>query len=299
MKIMLVVNPVSGDQDKSAFLEEVRSIYQRYGLEGKIFKTQPDTVAADIRSAVEDFDPQRVAAVGGDGTVLLTALALRQSAYPLGIIPMGSANGMATELGIAQSPKKAFLDFLSTQRQGGLDLLRINGEHYSLHLGDLGANAQVVQKYEQDAQRGMATYAKHLFEVLRDLEAFSVRVVTREGEQDFKAVMLALCNARKYGTGIPLNLEGNPMDGRFEIVVLQEVNINSLLQAGLSKFDEHFYDHQNSEVFSTDWAKLQFDSPRLLQLDGEVIGKFSELEVEICPAQVQLLYTDANPYAKD
>lgn len=296
MKIMLVINPVAGDRDKVPFLEEAKTITDRYGIDLKLFNTEPDTTAEDIYSAVKGFKPDRVGAVGGDGTVLLTALGLRESACPMGIVPMGSANGLAKELGVAQLPKKAFLDLLTTQRQGGLDMLCINQEHYTLHLGDVGANAQVVKKYEHDAGRGMAAYAKHLFEVLSELEAFGVEVKTKENSYYRKAVMVALCNARKYGTGIPLNLQGNPMDGQFEIVIIEEVNVNSLIQAGLSKFDENFYDQQNNEVISTQWAKLRFDSPRLLQLDGEVIGELEELEVEIVSDQVQLLYTNENPY---
>lgn len=296
MKIMLVVNPVAGDQDKAPFLEEAKTIVSRYGFQLSIFETEADTEPSDIYRAVGDFKPDRVGAVGGDGTVLLTALSLRETSCPMGIIPMGSANGLAKEMGIAQNAKKAFLDMLTTQLQAGLDMLCVDGEHYTLHLGDLGANARVVEKYERDSSRGMATYAKHLFEVLSELEAFGVEIKTEENEAYHTAVMVALCNARKYGTGIPLNLKGNPMDGKFEIVVIKEVKINSLIQAGLSRFDEYFYDHQNSEIISTKWAKLRFDSPRLLQLDGEIIGEREEIEVKIVPDQVQLLFTADNPY---
>jgi diacylglycerol kinase (ATP) len=53
--------------------------------------------------------------VGGDGTTLLTALALQKSKVPFGIIPMGSANGMARELNVPTDPMHALNDLLLSQ----------------------------------------------------------------------------------------------------------------------------------------------------------------------------------------
>ena len=65
---------------------------------------------------------------------------------------------------------------------------------------------------------------------------------------------------------------------KFEIVILKDTNLGSLIKSGMTKFDEKFYDYQNTIVLSTDKAEITFDKPRLLQLDGEVIGKFPKLE---------------------
>ena len=106
--------------------------------------------------------------------------------------------------------------------------------------------------------------------------------------------MVGICNSRKYGTGVPLNVHGNPMDGKFELVLITNISANSLLKAGLSKFDDSFYDNQSSEVLSTDYAEIEFDEPRLLQLDGEVIGKFDKIKVEMLKGAVNLITNSDN-----
>jgi diacylglycerol kinase family enzyme len=101
--------------------------------------------------------------------------------------------------------------------------------------------------------------------------------------------MAGICNSRKYGTGVPLNLDGNPMDGKFEIVLVKNIDLNSLIKSGLSKFDERFYDSQNGLIISTTKAEISFDQPRLLQLDGEIIGKYKKIKIQMLKGAVNLI----------
>ena len=86
--------------------------------------------------------------------------------------------------------------------------------------------------------------------------------------------MSAICNSRKYGTGVPLNVVGNPMDGKFEIVLNEEINLSSLLKAGLSSFDDKYYDNQSSRVLMTSKAELIYDEPRYHFTDVYADTKF-------------------------
>ena len=113
------------------------------------------------------------------------------------------------------------------------------------------------------------------------------------------ALMVGICNARKYGTGVPLNVIGNPMDGKFEIVLIEKVDTVSLIAAGLAALDEKFHHAQTSTVIQTDKAEIIFDEPRLLQLDGEVIQKYEKLQVEILKSAVKFITTKDNSYYKN
>lgn len=214
----------------------------------------------------------------------------------MGIIPLGSANGMATELFVNLRPSKALDDLIMSEVVAGLDMLVVNDEYYSIHIGDVGINASIVDAYSKDKNRGMATYTKYFIEELKKLVPFKVKI-TANGETYLEnGLMVGICNARKYGTGVPLNLDGNPMDGKFEIVVVKNINLNSLIKSGLSKFDERFLDSQNGMLISTNEAEILFDQPRLLQLDGEVIGKFERLKVNMLKGAVKLITHHGNTY---
>ena len=160
----------------------------------------------------------------------------------------------------------------------------------------MGINASIVDAYSKDKNRGMVTYAKYFIEELKNLIPFKVNIKANGKTYLEDGLMVGICNSRKYGTGVPLTLEGNPMDGKFEIVVIKNINLDSLIKSGLSKFDESFYDSQNGILISTNEAEILFDQPRLLQLDGEVIGKFERLKVKMLKGAVKLITHNENLY---
>jgi len=296
MRLLFVVNPISGGVNKEPFLKSAEALCKKYGVEYEIFKTAGKNDAQNLKQILVKFDPDKVVSVGGDGTTLFTSIVLRNSKYPLGIIPLGSANGMATELFVDPDPVTALKDIIMSRVVAGLDMVVVNDKHYSIHIGDVGINAQIVDSYEKDKNRGMATYAKYFIEELKRISPFEITVKANGKEIKNKGVMVGICNSRKYGTGIPLNLNGNPMDGKFEIVIVENISANSLLKAGLSKFDDNFYDSQNGMVISTTEAEINFEKPRLLQLDGEVIGKFSTLKIKILHGAVKFITHNNNKF---
>lgn len=294
MKLLFIVNPISGGVDKEPFLEQARIICNKYGIQFEIFKTTGNNDEQNALRAIDDFKPDKIASVGGDGTTLFVATLLLNTDYAMGIIPLGSANGMATELFVNPDPVEALKDIIMSNISGGLDMIKINDEHYTLHIGDVGLNASIVESYEKDPNRGMATYAKYFLEELTKLKPFKVRVKSEGEETETTVIMAAICNARKYGTGVPLNVIGNPMDGKFEIVLIEKIDAASLITAGLSAFNDKFYDSQTSKIIQTDRAEIIFEEPRMLQLDGEVIQTYKKLDIELLKSAVQLITTGDN-----
>lgn len=289
MKILFVINPISGGVDKQPFLEKAKTLCEKYGIEYVFFKTKGKEDEARLKEALDDFNPNKVASVGGDGTTLLTAKTLLNKNFPFGIIPVGSANGMASELFVSQDPIKALEDLIMSQVILNLDMLVINDKHHMLHIGDVGINANIVDAYAKDQNKGMATYAKYFIEKFREINPFTFKIQAERKVYKESGVMVGICNSRKYGTGIPLNLNGDPTDGKFEIVIVKDINLGSLIKASLSKFDEYFYDNQDRKVITTTKAEILFDTPRLLQLDGEVIGEFEKLKINILKSAVKVI----------
>ena len=246
----------------------------------------------------DEFKPDKVASVGGDGTTLFTSIALLGAPYPIGIVPMGSANGMAAELYVDPDPVEALKDIIMSNVVKGLDLTVVNGKHYTMHIGDVGINANIVDSYSKDKNRGMKTYAKYFVEEVRRSRPFPVTVRANGITYEKEVLMVGICNSRKYGTGVPLNITGSPMDGKFEIVLLEYLDVLSLIKAGLSKFDEKYFNNEHNTVIETTEAEITFDRPRLLQLDGETIGEFDRLKIDMVAGAVPYITHYDNLYAR-
>jgi len=297
MKLLLVVNPISGGKDKEIFIDKAEAYCKKYGIAYEYFHTTGEDDVKKLAAAVEKVAPDRVVSIGGDGTTLMTALALQHSSVPFGIIPMGSANGMAKELSVPNDTMQAFQDLIVSQMIIPIDVIKVNDD-YTMHLGDVGINAAMVENFEKEEGRGWAAYAKHFVSAVKNASLFDVTLEIDNEEYKHQAFSVLIANTRMYGTGAIVNPSGNPHDGIFEIVLLTKRDWSGVINLGLTAFDkravETFKDYL--KIYTTRSARITFDKPRMLQLDGEVIGKCETIEAKIIPGGVRYITTGENHF---
>ena len=126
------------------------------------------------------FKPERVIVAGGDGTIKLVAEALEGVDVIFGIIPAGSANGLATDLNIPKKLEES-LPIAFHHAFMEMDMIVINGKK-SLHLSDLGLNAELIKNYENSAVHGKWGYALQVFNTLVDKEEPFTATITANGQ---------------------------------------------------------------------------------------------------------------------
>jgi diacylglycerol kinase family enzyme len=165
LKILFVINPVSGGKEKNDWEASIREYFKDkpHSMEFYLLTGKDDKVS--VQHHIDRLQPDRVVAVGGDGTVKMLAGILKETGIVLGILPAGSANGMARELKVPLVAEQA-LDVIVNGSCRKLDLIKINEEEICLHLSDLGLNALLVKNFEQSSSRGMWGYGKAVFKVL-------------------------------------------------------------------------------------------------------------------------------------
>ena len=295
MKLLFVVNPISGGKDKETFIKNAEAFCKKYGIPYEYFHTTGENDINKLKSAIEDISPDRVVSIGGDGTTLMTSLALQNSTVPFGIIPMGSANGMAKELSVPNDPMKAFQDIVLSEIVVPLDVIKVNDD-YTMHLGDVGINAAMVENFAKERSRGWAAYAKHFFDAMKNASLFNVTIEFDGKTYHHKAYSVLIANTRMYGTGAIINPGGNPHDGTFEVVVLTKRDWSGVINLGLTAYDARALEtfKEYTEIYSTKSAIIKFDTPKMLQLDGEVIGECESIQADIIPGGVQYLSTGDN-----
>lgn len=294
MKLLLVVNPISGGVDKEPFLRDAKALLDKHCIEHYIFKTTGKDDEIELKKVIDTFQPDKVASIGGDGTTLFTGTALIGSDIPMGIIALGSANGMAVELNVNPTPIYAFTDLILSNHIKGLDIILINDEYYCLHIGDVGINAQIVDKYSKDSKRGMLTYAKYYAKEVLAHHYFEYTIDANGKEYSGKTLDMNFCNARKFGSGMPLTKDGSPFDGKFEIVLIDDITRSKLLRAGLSIIDDRYINESSHQVIKCEEATIRFKEKQLLQLDGEIIGKLDTINAKIQKGAIKFISHKGN-----
>ena len=291
MKILFVINPLSGASSND---EAILAIHKRAAEKHTDFKflyTTSENNDSLIAEQLKQYNPDRVVACGGDGTVQLVAKNLIKKNIPVGIIPLGSANGLATALRIPTKLEEAVDLVFNEPKKIMLDLLRFNDDHICTHLADVGINAKLVKNYESEGNRGMLGYAKHLLPSIKESPQFKYTVRTAEGLFEKEGYMIVIANANMYGTGIRIS-DGSVSDGKFEISNIEKVALDAAIKASLTRFNVFVDKDMFSDVITCDGAEIQIDQKVDFQIDGEYMGEVDHLKVTIHPSAIPVLVTN-------
>jgi len=281
---LLVVNPISGDVDKTEIIDIATNFAESENVNLMIFETTGKNDETKIQKLQEDYNVERIIVVGGDGTIKMVAEAVQNHNVVLGIIPGGSANGLSVDLNlpdeIEENMKIAFRnDYME------MDMISINGKK-SLHLSDIGINAELVKNYENSNVRGKLGYALQAINTLTGLkDPFIAKIETKNRTVETEARMVVVANSQKYGTGVTINPDGVMNDGKFEIVILKNLD---LIVFGKILSGNMPIESGDVEIISTDKATITTNVPVCFQIDGEYCDEVSKLEVEILPNQMKV-----------
>jgi len=287
VKVLFVINPKSGKREGVNFEAAISEKSRQQGFEFLIYRLHKENTDKDILQEIEEYQPDIVAGAGGDGTVNFLSKLLLNKPIPLLIIPLGSANGMAKELGISNADFALNLITKGVKRE--IDLLNIN-KKLCIHLADVGLNARVVKRFENDKRRGIITYARHLFNEIFLIKKYRFYItINDEKELIRKAISLTFANASKYGTGAVINPTGKVDDGCFELVIIKPFPRIKLLSIAWKMFTGSLNTSEYAEVISCKKATIRTSKSTTLQIDGEVIGKLKEIEVEILPKALLMI----------
>jgi YegS/Rv2252/BmrU family lipid kinase len=285
LKILFIINPVSGGKQKRDWEVNIRDYFKTSPHQMEFFLLTGENDESSITYHIESVQPDRIAAVGGDGTVKMVAELIKGKELPLAIIPAGSANGMAKELGVPTDVNAA-LEVAVNGREQAIDLIKINDEESCIHLADLGLNAMLVKYFEGSKGRGMWGYGRAVFRVLYEKQKMQVTIKTDAGTEKRNAYMVVLANARKYGTGANINPEGDVSDGYFEVVVLRRLNLVEISKALLTNKS---FDPAKIEIFKTKEATINTRKQSYFQVDGEYRGKTKEVKASILPGSLKMM----------
>ena len=285
LKILFAINPVSGGKNKVNWEKRIREYFKARPHTIEFFFLTGQSDDESLKQHITKFAPDRVVAVGGDGTIKSVAQQLLGTGIPLGIIPGGSANGMAKELGLPIDVEKNLAIVVNGQVKD-IDVIRINDKEISLHLSDIGMNALLIKYFERHKGRGKWGYFKAVFRTLWEKQLMHVHIKGNGVDERRKAFMIVLANATKYGTGALINPEGSLDDGEFELIIVRRLALAELIKMLIQhrQFNPNKIDIiKVKEVILTPVRKAYF------QVDGEYRGKVEQVRASILPRHLPIM----------
>ncbi|GEO03685.1 hypothetical protein AAE02nite_13490 [Adhaeribacter aerolatus] len=286
-KALFVLNPISGDISK----EEVQAMVEEYCYEHHLqltfYHTTGDNDCNEIKELIATQKPDVVMAIGGDGTVSLVAEILNFSSIPLGIIPLGSGNGLSKDIGIPQEIDQA-LALLKNGVIRKIDSLDINGKTV-FHLSDLGFNAFIVKKFNEGETRGPGAYAWIALQEYINYAPFSYKIQTDKEYWEGEAFMVTIANANAFGSNATINPSGILDDGFFEICLIEPFPKGAAIGLLFSLYTDKIHNSVYSRILKCKSATIRKSADDILQIDGELVETSDTLIVKMNTKSLSVL----------
>ncbi len=224
--VIVIINPASGtghgtvESRGRARAAMASQAFVELGVPHRIELTEHPGHGAEIARQAIASGAALVCGWGGDGTLNEIASVLAQSPVPLGVIPGGSGNGLARELGISMQPACAVHQAVMGVDRW-LDVGEIGGRLFA-NVAGIGFDAHVARRFnESGRRRGFLAYITTSFTQLLVYhpEAYEIDLPgeTIQGQ----ALMVVLANGAQYGNGARIAPQAQPDDGRLDLVVVE------------------------------------------------------------------------------
>ncbi len=283
VRLLFIINPVSG-KSKTDWPQLITAYFELLPHTIELYQLPAEYNVQTVKYKIALFSPHCVIAVGGDGTVKLVAECLIKKNISLGILPAGSANGLAKELGIGDDPAGA-LDVLVNGSLQKIHVTKIN-EQLCIHLSDIGLNAYVMKRFNMQAVRGMWGYFVATLKVIWSHPKLEIDMQVDNKSIKTTAAIIVIANGTKYGTGALINPVGKLNDGVFEVIAVKKI---SLVEIFKMFFSHAPYNIHKTQIFQTAALSIRSVKKVHFQIDGEYLGRIKEVKAFLIPAALQII----------
>ncbi len=265
--IFLIINQFAGNgKNRSQKIEKAISWLQSNAGKVEFEYTNHPGHATELASeAVGKFDI--IVAVGGDGTVNEVALGLIGTSTPMGIIPMGSGNGLARDLGISMNVKDCTRSLIEGKVQQ-IDVCRINNQRFLCTSG-IGFDAQVADKMSKAPTRGFLRYIKLTIIESLAFKPFKIKMKVDDLWIEKPVFLVTFANARQFGNNAYIAPSASLTDGLIDVVVVNPFNKILLPVFGIGLFAKYIPKLKFVDCYKAKQIELESAGTNIYHFDGE------------------------------
>lgn len=270
-----VMNPASGTTTP-AQKNKIKQIVSKLPDSQLIF-TEYSGHATKIAAEAVQKGVEKVIAVGGDGTVNEVGKGLINTNTALGIVPIGSGNGLARHLKIPLRIEKS-IQFALQEPIALMDVCFLNDIPFFCTAG-VGFDAEVAHEFAKQNSRGLKTYARM---ALKSFRTYKPETYRFDNQTDKTVFAITFANATQYGNNALISPKSKIDDGLIEMVLLKPFPFGAAPIIGVRLFRGTLPNSRYTETQTAEQFLVSGDKNFLIHYDGEPLSlNSSELCVTI------------------
>ncbi|MGB4843050.1 MAG: YegS/Rv2252/BmrU family lipid kinase [Ferruginibacter sp.] len=294
-KFIYFINPISGTGKKIKLQEIITEETNRKNISFEILHTNAAGEYTYLKQKIAAEKITDIIVCGGDGTVNQIASALQGVSVNIGIIPMGSGNGLAFAAKIPKQINKA-LQIVFKDNAVSVDSFYIN-KKFSCMLCGLGFDAQVAHDFARQQKRGLGTYVKQSTKNFFTAKAYPFELNIDGNIILTDAYFISIANSNQFGNNFTIAPQASLHDGLLDIVVVNKMSkmrmiwtvLKQIRNGQVRMYEDKKYHRNNIHYFQT--KKLQIKNPQLapLHIDGDPAETTTTFDIEIIENAFKLL----------
>ena len=281
--IPVIINPASGKPQP--VLHTVNETFRAHSLTWRGHLTYQFGDATRFAQQAAADGARMVVVYGGDGTVLEVANGIMGSDVPIGILPGGTGNAVATELGISRKIEEAAELICTSENRRAVDIAQVDDQYYLLRLytgisKDQAASRELKDKYH------LLAYPMEVVKVLKNAP-HAQYTVTVDGKKTEVAAMTCFVNNLDQMGGVDIDVgDITPDDGLVDVMLVsKDRQARHQLRHYVLRHEDtetHAY-HGQGKVVTVD-----ADPPQTVWLDGEFY-KNTPVTIQIHPSAINII----------
>lgn len=295
MRVFVILNPVAGRNGPTPLRKALKRYFgDKVDWQIEIYETTGAENVAELVSEKITKGAEAVFAAGGDGTVSAAVDALVHSNIPLGIIPTGTTNVLAQELGIPLNIEKACRLLAENPKLRAIDALLYDDRFYVLSLGT-GLDALVMEETSREHKQrfGPLAYVWSFIKVVVGIQPHSFTIVADGKSRKVRAADVLLANASTLTRPFRWGPHIQPDDGRIDICIMRARNVVDIISVMI---DIIIPGRRRRDRGMQYWSAhhtilITSEEPMRIQGDGELLD-YTPLEAVVVPGSVQVFVPD-------
>lgn len=276
---VVIVNPIAGVGFKIRLESTLRKAFEKTPHEFFITYTKRSGHAGELVRLALQMGAYAVIAVGGDGTINEIASEVSKTSLKMGILPMGSGNGLARSLGIPMSTPKA-LDLILQDSLRIIDCGLANLRPFFCTFG-VGFDAEVTKKYEDLHFRGIMSYVLSSLDTYIKYKPVLYRITIENETFEQSAFLIACANADQYGNNAYIAPDAEVDDGLLDLVIVRNVSLTESPIFALQLFTKRISQNTSIDVYRASKFVIERSSPGAAHIDGESVMMDSRIELGV------------------
>lgn len=285
--ILVIINPNSGIRLKPNIARLTRSVLDNEKFDIDIKQTEYAGHATELAHQAISLGISYVIAVGGDGTINEVAKALIHSHVALGIIPIGSGNGLARHIGIPLVIREA-LAIINDELIENIDYCEANGNLFFTTCG-VGFDARVSYKFSKGKHRGGINYLRSMMTEYLGYKPETYELVLEGEKRKEKAFLITCANASQYGNNAFIAPQADLKDGKMNIAILKPFTPLDIVPISLQLFSKQIDKNSKIEMLETDKVTILREKAGEVHLDGEPMWMDKTIVISTIPAGLKVL----------